>query len=325
MVYGRSIIMSKKKKMKESKKLESTFNKDEKLCCSVIRSSFLSVKEALYDSFLDTYSEIENISSNFSNMYCTVTNDSEYVEEYCDVIDKMLSSEITDRIKILKDLKEEDKILYNIISRDVLADNLTITEEKVYRSLEDYIVFKSKELLEVFRDTIIEASREIHNQIVDSYKRDSVNAIIITLESQCYLNNLKVDFDRLRKYTELFCKEAFPENQIKYIVDQVIDYSIVEHFDATSKKIYEDGMNILKSRLVKLNFEEVELKKAFEHTLLSWKELEQKILNNNFSLVRQNGDHGIYKNASGQVIVMPRGREIGKGLQIKILKQLEEC
>ena len=46
-------------------------------------------------------------------------------------------------------------------------------------------------------------------------------------------------------------------------------------------------------------------------------------LNNGFDLIRIKGDHGIFKNASnGLTIVIPQGRDVGKGLSIKIQKDI---
>lgn len=317
--------MSKKKKMKESEKLLNTFTRNEKACCSVVRSSFKEIKEALYDGLLNMFSDVENLAYASCDEYRKVAEDSSYIDRYCDAICKLLENDVKDRIKILKDLEAEDKILGGLIKRDVLSDNLTITREKVLNSLKDYITYKSYDLLNIIKNTMIKASKDLYVMHIKEFSKKQLEVIMEELRRQCLMNNVSVNFDRVDDYVFLYYTEAFPAKQLRLVLNTMIECSIIERFDNISDKIYEDSMNIVRNRLTEFDFEEVELKKAFEHTLLSWKELEQKILNNNFSLVRQNGDHGIYKNASGQVIVMPRGREIGKGLQIKILKQLEEC
>ena len=55
----------------------------------------------------------------------------------------------------------------------------------------------------------------------------------------------------------------------------------------------------------------------------SYKDLNSLALNNGFDLIRIKGDHGIFKNASnGLTIVIPQGRDVGKGLSIKIQKDI---
>ena len=317
--------MSKKKKMKESEKLLNTFTKNEKACCSIVRSAFKDVKETLYDGLLEMFSDIENLVSISCDEYMKIAEDSSYVDRYCNAIHKLLKNDMKDRIKILKDLRAEDEALGALIGEDVLSDNLSITKEKVLNSLSEYITYKSYDLLSIIKNAMIEASKDLYVTILKELSSSQLEAITEELRKQCSVNNISVDFNRLDNYVFLYYIEAFPIKQLKTILDTMLECSIIERFDNISDKVYEDSMNIVRNRLTEFDFEEVELKKAFEYTLLSWKELEQKILDNNFSLVRQNGDHGIYKNVDGQVIVMPRGREIGKGLQIKILKQLEEC
>ena len=316
--------MSKKKKMKESEKLLNTFTQNEKACCSVVRSTFKELKEALYDSLLDVFSDLENIAYVSCEEYRKATENSRYVNRYCDAISSLLKSDVKDRIKILKDLEVNDKILGELIKKEIFSDNLIITKEKVLNSLEDYINYGSYELLNILKNTMIKASKDLYIIHIKEYSEKQLEAIMEELRRQCLMNNMSVNFDRVDNYVLSYFSEAFPANQLRLILNTMIECSIIERFDNISDKIYEDSMNIVRNRLTEFDFEGVEIKKSFEHTLLHWRELESKILSNNFSLIRQNGDHGIYRNSRGEVIVMPRGREIGKGLQIKILKQLEE-
>lgn len=56
--------------------------------------------------------------------------------------------------------------------------------------------------------------------------------------------------------------------------------------------------------------------------ILSYKQLNKIANNNGFQKLRQNGDHGIFKNENGDLIVIPQGRAIGKGLNLKIQKDI---
>ena len=56
----------------------------------------------------------------------------------------------------------------------------------------------------------------------------------------------------------------------------------------------------------------------------NWKELNKIAKKNGFIHVRDNGDHGIFINSDAdRTIIIPQGRDIGKGLQIKIMKTIE--
>ena len=42
-----------------------------------------------------------------------------------------------------------------------------------------------------------------------------------------------------------------------------------------------------------------------------------------YDKVRQSGDHGVFKNLDGKTIVILQGRNIGKGLSLKIQKKIK--
>ena len=52
-----------------------------------------------------------------------------------------------------------------------------------------------------------------------------------------------------------------------------------------------------------------------------YKKLNKLAVDNGFEYVRCRGDHGIYKNENG-LVVIPQGRSVGKGLSIKIQKAI---
>lgn len=53
-----------------------------------------------------------------------------------------------------------------------------------------------------------------------------------------------------------------------------------------------------------------------------YKELNSLAESNGYVYIRSKGDHGIYKNKKGEVVVIPQGRVIGKGLSIRIQKDI---
>lgn len=53
-----------------------------------------------------------------------------------------------------------------------------------------------------------------------------------------------------------------------------------------------------------------------------YKRLNKLATDSGFEYVRSKGDHGIFKNDNGLIVVIPQGRSIGKGLSIKIQKAI---
>ena len=60
--------------------------------------------------------------------------------------------------------------------------------------------------------------------------------------------------------------------------------------------------------------------KTYKHR--TYKELNKIAEDLNFKVVRCTGDHAIYSRQNSSIVIIPQGRDIGKGLQLKILKNL---
>lgn len=54
-----------------------------------------------------------------------------------------------------------------------------------------------------------------------------------------------------------------------------------------------------------------------------YRQLNKLATSKGFTYERSNGDHGIYKDNKGRIVVIPQGRSIGKGLSLKIQKSLD--
>lgn len=76
-----------------------------------------------------------------------------------------------------------------------------------------------------------------------------------------------------------------------------------------------------KAKLTENNLDLFESNHEFKFR--SHKDLNILAKNNGFNYLRSNGDHAIFSNNIGKIVIIPQ-RAIGKGLQIKILKQIKE-
>lgn len=132
------------------------------------------------------------------------------------------------------------------------------------------------------------------------------------------------------------------EDFIKYVSCEVGDlYVGYSHKLINALNSYLDGMAIFvfeakqeRSGTVsvvlsyKYNKESVvlvdDIKEDFEELkyISDYKELNKVAETKGYSFVRCSGDHGIFKNDDGKIVVIPQGRSIGKGLSIKIQKDL---
>lgn len=180
----------------------------------------------------------------------------------------------------------------------------------------------------------IRADMLYRNRIVNKNSRThaELKSLIHTVGLELKEILIEVNNDELRKYTEYLTEEL--ENKgYKFDRDLMEDFYIIEQ---------EDGW-VLKHPLIEIEkaisessikdndglFEEIEkdcseaVKKKKYKYIDSYKELNAIAESKGFTLIRANGDHGIFENADGKVAVIPQGRSIGKGLSIMIQKTLD--
>lgn len=95
----------------------------------------------------------------------------------------------------------------------------------------------------------------------------------------------------------------------EYIID-VINH----HCDILNIESLEENENIIETVLAR------DLEVKFRD---KYRDLNNIAEENGFVKIRQKGDHGIFKKNDGSTIVIPQGRRIGKGLSLKIQKDIK--
>lgn len=317
--------MSKKKKAKKVKPsvaLFRTFTKEEKECCKIIRETYNDLGDLIDDVILICANQMDEASERVIEEYYRVFKESTILSDYSDAINTLLNNDITDRIRIYKELKERDSELAKVIYDDLLSDTLDITEKKVYKSLSKFITMKATGSLSILRNVLKKAITDSFYIQLDNMKNEYVESMVSAIIDQSVEYDFTVNVRRIYNFTDAYISESLSKRYITSLQEELVNVTIEERYDDLSRRLYKESFSLLKSKFSNTVFDELEQRIAEECKLLSWKDLEKEILSKGFSLIRSNGDHGIYRNPKGEVIVMPRGRDIGKGLQIKIRKQL---
>lgn len=100
-----------------------------------------------------------------------------------------------------------------------------------------------------------------------------------------------------------------------------------------SRKSLEEVMTLLdcsREEAEELFQEEIKIVNTSYNTvlasrnILSYRELNRLAKEQGFEKVRQRGDHGIFKRLDGSLVVIPQGRMVGTGLNLKIQKDLAQ-
>ena len=132
---------------------------------------------------------------------------------------------------------------------------------------------------------------------------------------------LEMSYDTCMYLNDMFFDEYFYSisNYIKDDILNIVYDTISFLFDGLT----EEDLDELFEELGSKDDEEVieEGDKVKLDYIDDYKKLNKLAIDNGFEYIRSKGDHGIYKNKNG-LVVIPQGRSIGKGLSIKIQKSI---
>ena len=156
-----------------------------------------------------------------------------------------------------------------------------------------------------------------------------VDQVINTVlaELQDYEDKLSSDINKQSLYrikSELEKERGNSEviDLLGYLADHIgtDDYDFEEISKRLLKALFENNNND-----IEIEKEIIKKKKAsYSKTkMYKYQELNKIAEENGFELLRHNGDHGIWsRQEPPATIIIPQGREIGRGLQLRILKTL---
>lgn len=270
---------------------------------------FAEMMSSVYDSFVnfsfDLYGELENL----------------------DTLDDSSFSAIYENIKeCIENKVYEDMVKY--LSRDEFRDNTSSDDPSLILA----VVFNT-----------------YFNSLVQEYSKISSNYLSILLEEKsddltnanCFIELVHLDRNfiiasshRLKRLLEI------SYDTCSYLNDMFFD----EYFYSISNYIKDDILNLVYNTISSLfeDLTEEDLDKLFEELgfkdeeetievveegkvkldyIDDYKKLNKLATDNGFEYIRSKGDHGIYKNKNG-LVVIPQGRSVGKGLSIKIQKSI---
>lgn len=243
---------------------------------------------------------------------------------------------IEDIIKdLFDDLYKEVMVRYSEIysSKDfkTLKKNINLVSAQevhsLYKNLEEQILESGKIILE--KSNTLDAVYDIYNKYLADIGKIALDASnlkilavinqieLIQIDTKNYINNLvqSISIEAFDLYSENMDRyfldiQSFINNNNTVMLEHIKnDKKNQEFLDSFDNWANENKKDILESK-----------NKIFTH--YKYKELNKIAINNGFVLNRVTGGHGIFVNEKGLVVVIPQGRDIGKGLQIRILKSI---
>lgn len=237
--------------------------------------------------------------------------------------------------ELFDDLYSEIKIRFSEVYKSKNLEtfktniNFVSTSEihRLYKELENKIIESGKIILE--KSNTLDAVYDIFNKYLANIEKIALNASnlkilavinqieLVQLDTRNYINNLvhSISKEAFDLYTDNMDRyfldiQSFVNNNNSVMLDYIKNDSRHKEFlDSFDEWANDTKQDIIESK-----------NKIFTH--YKYKELNKLATDYGFVLNRVTGGHGIFINTNGQIVVIPQGRDIGKGLQIKILKSI---
>ena len=232
-------------------------------------------------------------------------------------------------VLISKSLKEFSERI-TLISKEAINELFKELEETILEN--GKIILENSNTLDQISDVYIEYLRKLEIIAYDlaSYKSMSVikHLELIQIDTKNYLATL-IESIGIESF-DLYKDEM---DKYKLNLESLIsnNYSKIIHFiNYESKLTLGENLNTmddiisLVNRCINEEKDKDKIKPTDKQVFTQYKytELNKIAKDNGYHLNRVTGGHGIFINKDGKVVIIPQGRDIGKGLQIKILKNI---
>lgn len=291
----------------------------------------LSVIKELHDNFINHYQEILRLKvvsikkvSELGSAIALALGTIKYIEVKKTMLIKALDEYIAEYT--IEDMS--DKLPLRI--RDEFKRLCNVQAKKITNELtNEYILFINlayEEVYDSYRESILKVINidEINNVLLvkskntEEYKtialRKAPNEIICTIHG---LEFGSVGYNTACVFEGQYTTEEDLKKQMAENMKNLRDSS--GGFNARVGEI------VTNDKSLNISYDEVKgitIKRKEEEKLYSYKELNTIAKKNGYQYSRSNGDHAIYVNEKGKVVVIPQGRIIGAALQKKILYNL---
>lgn len=265
---------------------------------------------------------------------------------------KMLS-DFTEQLYVLKftgceiilDCEEAVRQFIDIEAERLMSndENLILTEEDILQIIsDDELDIRTVAITESYKNIIkdlMDRSLEFKNKMMqESFERSNIPMRVNDL----FISNVneirRIGGIYAMPYTTIVgsrCNyqlqelEKFARNVWSEVYHHI--YRTVHDLFLTLLSTWTDKIKTTKFTLalnkvteaIEQDEDMIEEKSKYVYRQKTYKELHAQAIENGWELVRNRGDHGIYKSASKtNLLVIPQGRVIGKGLQMLIERSM---
>lgn len=257
---------------------------------------------SIFDEVLSDFSELAEPNESGDVRSVELTDDvvSSYTEKFMEK-----NQELLDFLCYLNERlpNDPDKVYYSIQTpmRVIITDYANVVIESVVDLFKDFILSVLDKCMDkCFSNPLL----YIHKDVASKHLQ-----ALFGIRSLNFRNSLQLLID---SFTTQILEES--SNWVMCCIS-VNGFSL----PVNTKGIKIEGENIINLNDVEDISEDKDESVKF---IDDYKLLNKLAENSGFVYDRSKGDHGIFKNAIGNIVIIPQGRTIGKGLSIKIQKSI---
>lgn len=209
--------------------------------------------------------------------------------------------------KYIKIKKDRENLTYRKVALDAISiELLTAILNNLWnehsKAVQEQLVKEKKYFSMLATEDITRIYKSVMNNLNSQYNEYFSNFIELS-------SIILLDWDKI--YNHISTDDL--NSLIDYVEDYLTNRDIYLSRENEQDLSDEDALDILSSNSIPTD--------SIPY-IDSYKELNKLANVNGYNYIRSNGGHGIFKNSSGRIVIIPQGRDIGKGLSIKIQKAI---
>lgn len=317
------------------------------------------ITDLMLETLIDNFNDLNNLINSFSYRLSIELKKIQELKEpmkNISILKELITgiNSINALIEFINYSKNyEIQLVYELIDEDIkdifTIDYSRVENQRIVPYLKEITFKSSKTFRKKILNNVIPFIDDIYNELTETAnlikvdlnminelinnipKSDTIEDVFLTYEpvkrDANFINNSIVQINYIyinikTRFNVSSNKKIEVENSINSATKSIIqdlnhDYSIKLNDDNN----FEFKLNVNEDNEIKITSKDNIVKNY------SWKELNSLAAKKGYVMDRSNGDHGIWikrdlNSSSKKIIIIPQGREIGTGLQRKILKDL---
>lgn len=248
--------------------------------------------------------------------------------ECIDIFDERLNRSSHEMNKIYNKFMGSFNDNLAVSDLELLVKNTHLEMLKEIEQILDNVKLNTESYEKLLKDLIKETRK---GDVITGQFCRFLNNLTLKAEWQLYKQNITYGLKRQVNNILTDNYDMLNDKFMEYM-NNVLEYINLRYPSGTSEfsesfaelvRIINEDSPLLESILAEQDIEEDDDSEIIEiPNLENYREINKLAEDNGYEKIRQQGDHGIFMDENNNLVVIPQGRKVGKGLSKKICKQI---